>query len=401
MEKTISLVVLLLFITTLGHPQNLGKILSKVKTITTKTISKPGSTGQETTTGNSGQAAVINKNETSDGKSQKESSVNSSNPGNQNSVQVSTDTIYSGDPACKSTILYNESRLGISANKNTYTLVIKKECGDKKSFAIIENGKETGNYNNLSEIPVPGGVMGKAGENRPTGVKEPDYTKVSGGNKTVSVNGKTYGTYAEVEEVFVTPDKKTVFFEWMEMYGNSGIAFNGKKTDLTPIDDMETYIDRHLIKSHDKNNLIYLCLSTPDNEEQVSLPAIQVKADGIKKKLNINNLDAFGTKVFSVTSKNELCWIDTKTWDFYTEGRKVGTFKKDNNIHPSSLAIIAGDDLNKAVLYDSMGNLYFLNGSALKAEAVYPFLSTLNGKTYLSWLKQSGENILRQSIELK
>jgi hypothetical protein len=290
--------------------------------------------------------------------------------------------------------------LGISANKNTYTLVIKKECGDKKTFVVIENGKETGSYNNLSDIPVPGGVLVKAGENQPVGVKEPDYIKVSGGNKTVTVNGKTYGTYAEVKDVFVTPDKKTVFFEWMEMYGNSGISFNGKKTDLTPIDDMETYIDCHLIKSHDKNNLIYLCLSTPDNEEQVSLPAIQVKADGIKKKLNINNLDAFGTKVFSVTSKNELCWIDTKTWDFYTEGRKVGTFKKDNNIHTSSLAIIAGDDLNKAVLYDSMGNLYFLNGSAMKAEAVYPFLSTLNGKTHLSWLKQSGENILKHTIEL-
>ena len=47
-------------------------------------------------------------------------------------------------------------------------------------------------------------------------MEEPDYTKVSGANKTVSVNGKTYGPYAEVNDVFVTPDKKIVFFEWMD-----------------------------------------------------------------------------------------------------------------------------------------------------------------------------------------
>jgi hypothetical protein len=410
MKQAFSLIVLLLLVTTPGYPQNVGKILNKVKSIANRNTSTPAGDVQETKTGNSGQAAVSSKMESSGINSNKESSDNngkkdspeaSSNPGNQSSVPVTSDTIYSGDPACKSTILYDESRLGISANNNTYTLVVKKECGDKKSFVVIENGKETGSYNNLSDIPVPGGVMVKAGESKIAGVKEPDYTKVSGVNKTVSVNGKAYGPYADVKDVFVTPDKKIVFFEWMEMYGNSGIVFNEKKIDLTPIDDMEAYIDRHLIKSHDKNNLIYLCLSTPASDDQVTVPAIQVKADGIKKKVVINNIDAFGPRVFTVSSKNELCWLDTKTWDLYTEGKKIGTFKKDDNIHPASIALIAGDDLNKAVLYDSRGTLYFLNGNVAKAEAVYPFLSTPDGKTTISWLAQSGENIMKRSIELQ
>jgi prepilin-type processing-associated H-X9-DG protein len=279
--------------------------------------------------------------------------------------------------------------------------VVKKECGGKDSYAVIENGQQTGTYDKASAIPMPDDLLTMSGDRNESSKDEKNYLKESGGKTSVVVGGKNYGSYAEVQEVFVTPDKKTVFHDWMDMNGRSGISFNGKKTDLTPIDEMEAFIDYKLIKSHDKNTLAYLCLGTPTGSGKQTLPAILVKADGTKKAIKVNNIESFGTRVFSISSSNELCWLDTETWDLYTEGRKVGSFKKNNNVRPSDLAIIAGTDLNKAVLYDRMGNLYFLDGHVEAAGAVHPFLSTSNGKQYIIWLKQDGENILKGSIELK
>lgn len=315
--------------------------------------------------------------------------------------KASYETIYKGDANCRSSLIYNESRLGVGANSNGYSLVVKKQCGGKDSYAVIENGQQTGTYDKASAIPMPDDLLTMSGDRNESSKDEKNYLKESGGKTSVVVGGKNYGSYAEVQEVFVTPDKKTVFHDWMDMNGRSGISFNGKKTDLTPIDEMEAFIDYKLIKSHDKNTLAYLCLGTPTGSGKQTLPAILVKADGTKKAIKVNNIESFGTRVFSISSSNELCWLDTETWDLYTEGRKVGSFKKNNNVRPSDLAIIAGTDLNKAVLYDRMGNLYFLDGHVEAAGAVHPFLSTSNGKQYIIWLKQDGENILKGSIELK
>ncbi|HLO80791.1 MAG TPA: hypothetical protein VK166_07535 [Chitinophagaceae bacterium] len=391
MTKLILCSLLMLIFQQNTDAQTVGGLLKKIKPVK-KTETGSTDKSQPNDSGTQG----------SPGKSGNESgSTSSANPGSGGDSKASYETLYKGEANCRSSLIYNESRLNIGAGSNGYTLVVKRSCGGKDNYVVIENGKQTGSYNDKSAIPMSSDLLTGANEKDAMGSNDKNYIKESGTSKSVVVNGKNYGSYAEAKDVFVTPDNKIVFYEWMESTGTSGIAFNEKKTNLTPIDDMAEFFNHILIKSHDKNTLALLCLGTPTGAGKVTLPAILVKPDGTKKTIKVNNIDAYGDRVFSVSTTGEVCWLDTETWDLYTEGRKVGSFKKNNSVGASNLAIIVGTDLSKAVLYDHMGNLYFQDGHVENAGAVYPFFTTSNGKQYISWLKQDGEDILKGSIEIK
>lgn len=399
MKKLILWSMMMLIFHQNSEAQTLGSLIKKIKPVKkTETGStdqnKPGDSGKQESSGKSG-------NEGGSTETGNPGSPGNTESGGQDS-KASYETIYKGEPNCKSSLIYNESRIGISAGSNGYILVVKKNCGGKNSYVVIENGKQTGSYDDKSKIPMSADLLSKAGNDKDPDSKEKNYIKESGFKKSVVVDGKNYGSFVEINEVFVTPDRKTVFHDWMDESSRTGISFNGKKTDITPIDEMEDYYIHKLIKSHDKNTLAYLCMSSPNGQGKVTIPAILIKPDGTKKAIKINNIDDYeGNWVFSVSASKEICWLDTETWDLYTEGRKVGSFKERNSVRRTDLSIIAGADLNKAVLYDRMGNLYFLDGHMEPAGAVYPLLTTSNGKQYISWLKQEGENILKGSIELK
>jgi hypothetical protein len=398
MKKLILCSILMLIFHQNSEAQTVGSLIKKIKPfkktetgVTEK--NKPGDSGKEDGSGKSGNGG---------------GSTETGNPGSSGNTEsvgqesrASYETLYKGDPNCKSSLIYNESRIGIGAGSNGYTLVVKKNCGGKDSYVVIENGNQTGSYNDKSGIPMSTDLLTRSNDKYAVGSKGKNYIKESGTNKSVVVDGKNYGSYVEINEVFVTPDRKTVFHDWMDESSRTGISFNGKKTDITPIDDMEDFYIHNLVKSHDKNTLAFLCMSEPKGSDKFTVPAILIKPDGTKKAIKINNLDAPEDGVFSVSSSKEICWLDNETWDLYTEGRKVGGFRKNNSVRASDLAIIVGANLNKAVLYDRMGNLYFQDGHMEDAGAVFPFLITSNGKQYISWLKQEGENILKGSIELK
>jgi hypothetical protein len=223
MKKLILSCLLMLMFQQYSDAQTVGSLIKKIKPVK-KT--ETGST-DKSQTNDSGTQGGSGKSASESGSSNSNSPGSSGNNGGSQDSKASYETLYKGDPNCSSSLIYNESRIGIGAGNNGYTLVVKKNCGGKDSYVVIENGKQTGSYNDKSEIPMSADLLTGANDKSTGGSKEKDYIKKSGNTQSVVVDGKNYGSYVEIDDVFVTPDRKTVFHNWMDESSRTGISFNG------------------------------------------------------------------------------------------------------------------------------------------------------------------------------
>lgn len=385
-------VMLMLSIVASGTVQ--GQLLKKIKDKANSVVNKSGSSESD----------EVKKKEPSDGLEQRGDKEDDLAPLDPDKYTL----IYKPEePGSRVSFLFDESCLGINANGEGYMVVIYDSKNKAEPYAIIENGKITARFKNASAIPEK--CAGRTGAAVGSGSSEFDMKKeteknyekyvkseTKGGmpSHTVNINGKTYGPFMTINQFYVSPDGKQYFIDAVQSDASQLLYMNDKKVSAG---EPGMYLMGQLVFGPDRKTMVFIGLSTMQmaNIGKEDFVGTVIYTDGTKKDMKLPGADMFGGTTFKVTSKQELCWIDPLSGQFYADGKPVGKFTdngKKLTLNNNRYKLLTGNDATKSVLLTDNGKVHFLDGSTQEL-SLYPFITVNNGITTLKWFKTRGSEI--------
>ena len=312
------------------------------------------------------------------------------------------------DPDNKTRFLYDESCLGINADGSGYMLVIYDGKNRSEPFTVVEDGKVTGTYARANQLPTKcGGKINRRGSDQgSSGIDFKDETQknmnkyvkseTKGGmpSHTVTINGKSYGPFMAITNLYVSPDGKQFFLDAYDGTAVQSIYFNGQKVSTGEPGNM--MLGEPLV-GPDNKTMVYLghTAMAMANAGKEDIKGIVIYPDGTKKDITLTGAELFNPKQYRLTAKNEICWLDKLSGQFYADGKPMGKFTDNGNkidLKDGHYQLLAGADAKTSVLFTEDGKIHFLDGSSQEL-TLFPFITVSNGVTTIKWFKTRGNEV--------
>lgn len=323
--------------------------------------------------------------------------------------------VYKPSDDSKATFLYDESCLGINTDGSGYMVVLYDSKNKAEPFIVIEDGKITGRFKNASQIPNKcEGKVTRRGNSESSGIDFKEETEknlnkyvkseTKGGmpSHTVTINGKSYGPFMAINNMYVSPDSKTFFIDAYDATAVQSLYFNDKKVNSS---EPGLMMVGELLFGPDNRNMLYLGIGTMEmaNMGKEDMKGTVIYPDGTKKTMVLTGADLFNPKQYKLTAKNEICWIDKLSGQFYADGKPIGKFSDNGKrltLNDGHYKLLAGADAKTSVLFTEDGKIHFLDGTTQEL-TLYPFISVNNGVTSIKWFKTRGNEIYLGHYDVK
>jgi hypothetical protein len=215
----------------------------------------------------------------------------------------------------------------------------------------------------------------------------------------VVVNKKEYGKFGMVQSLVVSPDEKNVFILGRDAKGNNVFIANDKTINIEAKGFTGTGM---LIVNAANNRAVYAELKQKTEAETEADMKDYENAKYIHRILKPDGTIAecpvtgnFGAADFKLTNYGMLVYINPKTGDVFADGKRTGKFNisNENSDELTGDKLLLGDSPDKICFYSSDGSLHYMDGSRKNMGIIFPKVTSVNGKTSISWFRQCNNEI--------